>query len=86
MNTTAIRRELKRYIDAIPESNLEIVRPMLSFLAGNQAVNKTLAIETDLTAEEKAVIKAGRKERKEHPENFTPWATIKAGKSNRKRG
>ena len=37
-----------------------------------------IVIETNLTADEKAVIKAGRKERKEHPENFTPWATIKA--------
>jgi hypothetical protein len=78
MNATAIRRELKRYIDAIPESNLEIVRPMLSFLAGNQA-NEPLVVETNLTAEEKAVVKAGRKERKEHPENFTPWVTVKAG-------
>ena len=76
MNTTAVRRELKCYIDAIPESNLEIIRPMLSFLAGNQT--KTLVIETDLTVEEKAVIKAGRNERKEHPENFTPWAAVKA--------
>jgi hypothetical protein len=79
MNAITIRRELKRYIDAIPESNLGIVRPMLSFLAGNQA-NEPLVIETNLTADEKAVIKAGRKERKEHPENFTPWATIKGVK------
>jgi len=81
VNTTAntVRRELKHYIDVIPEPNLEIVRPMLSFLAGNQAMNEPLVIETNLTADEKAVIKAGRKERKEHPENFTPWATIKAG-------
>jgi len=81
LNTTAniVRRELKRYIDAIPEPNLEIVRPMLSFLAGNQAMNEPFAIETNLTADEKATIKAGRKERKEHPENFTPWATVKAG-------
>jgi hypothetical protein len=78
MNATTKRRELKRYIDAIPESNLDIIRPMLSFLAGNQA-NEQLVIETNLTADEKAVIKAGRKERKEHPENFTPWATVKAG-------
>jgi len=63
--------------DAIPECNLEIVRPMLSFLAGNQAINEPLVIETNLTPDEKAVIKAGRKERKEHPENFTPWATVK---------
>jgi len=74
MNTAAaVRRELKNYIDAIPEINLEIVRPMLSFLAGNEP----LIIETNLTAKEKAVIKAGRRERKEHPENFTPWTAIK---------
>jgi hypothetical protein len=77
MNTTAKRRELKRYIDEMPESNLEIVRPMLSFLAGNQA-NEPLVIEKNLTADEKAVIKAGRKERKERPESFTPWAAIKS--------
>ena len=78
MNTAiAVRRELKNYIDAIPESSLEIVRPMLSFLAGNQAANEPLVIETNLTAEEKAVIKAGREERKKHPENFTPWAEIR---------
>jgi len=80
MNAATIRRELKRYIDAIPENNLEIVRPMLSFLAGNQGKNEPLVIETNLTAAEKAIIKEGRKERKEHPENFTPWASIKAGK------
>ena len=78
MSATTIRRELKRYIDAIPESNLEIVRPMLSFLAGNQG--GPIAIETSLTAKEKAIINAGRKERKEHPENFTPWTAVKAGK------
>jgi len=78
MNAATIRRELKRYIDVIPESNLEIVRPMLSFLAGNQNVNYPLVIETNLTADEKAAVKAGRKERKEHPENFTSWASVKA--------
>lgn len=83
MNATLIRRELKRYIDAIPENNLEIVRPMLFFLAGNQA-NDPLVIETDLTAAEKVVVKAGRKERREHPENFTPWSTIKARMENKK--
>jgi len=84
MNTIAVRKELKRYIDVIPESNLEIVRPMLSFLAGKQALSNTVVIETNLTAEEKAIIKAGRKERKEHPENFTPWATVKTETIDRK--
>jgi len=48
---------------------------MFSFLAGSE--NETLIIETDLNADEKAVIKAGRKECKEHPENFTSWAVVK---------
>ena len=78
MNVTAVRRELKRYIDVIPENNLEIVRPMLSFLAGNQVVYESFVIEKKLTPDEKAVIRAGRKERAEHPENFTSWAAIKA--------
>ena len=76
MNTTAIRRELKHYIDVIPECNLKIVHPMLSFLAGT--ANNMFVIETNLDADEKAVIKAGRKERKKHPENFTSWASVKA--------
>ena len=81
MDAIAIRRELKKYIDKIPESNLEIVRPVLSFLAEKQ--DDRLVIETNLTTSEKAIIRAGRKERKEHPENFTPWATIKAESSNK---
>ena len=84
MNTITMRRELKRYIDSIPESNLEIVRPMLSFLAGNQQLNNLLVIETNLDADEKAVISAGRKERKEHPGNFTSWASVKAADSAKK--
>jgi len=67
----------------IPQRAIEFLEK-LSFLAGNQALNKTLVIETNLTTEEKAVIKAGRKERKEHPENFTPWATVRAEKNSRK--
>ncbi|MCL1993879.1 MAG: hypothetical protein FWG66_13125 [Spirochaetes bacterium] len=46
--------------------------------------SEALAIETDLTAEEKAVIKAGRKEREERPENFTPWVAVKTGENSRK--
>jgi hypothetical protein len=79
MNAVTVRRELKRYIDVIPESNLEIVRPVLSFLAKNQTVKEPLVVESNLTADEKQIIKAGRKERKEHPENFTAWKTIKSG-------
>jgi len=92
MNTAAaVRRELKKYIDVIPEGNLEIVRPILSFLAGNQSVYEPIVIvtepvvieaepiviETDMTVEDKPLssIKAGRKE---NPENFIPWTQIRA--------
>jgi hypothetical protein len=40
-------------------------------------VDKPLAIETNLTEAEKESITEGRKERKEHPENFTAWADVK---------
>jgi hypothetical protein len=76
---TAIRGELKGYIDTIPDYNLEVVRPILSFLAKTPAADDPLVIETDLTTEEKNIIAAGRKERKEHPENFTPWKKVRRG-------
>jgi hypothetical protein len=81
MNTTAtaIKGELKGYIDAIPDRDLEMVRPILSFLAGNPGADKPLVIETDLTDEEVAMIDEGRRNRKEHPENFTPWAKVRQG-------
>jgi len=55
--------QLQSYIETIPKNNLEIVRSMLLFLAGNHA--EQLVIETNLTADEKAVIKTGRKEQRE---------------------
>jgi hypothetical protein len=81
MNTTAtaIRGELKGYIDAISDRNLEMVRPILSFLAKNPATGEPFVIETDLTDEEAAIIDEGRRGREEHPENFTPWAKVRRG-------
>ena len=78
MKIITIRKELKQYIGAIPENNLEIIRPMLSFLASIKPSKDSLVIETNLTDKEKTIIKAGRKERKEYPESFTPWASVKS--------
>ncbi|GHV08605.1 hypothetical protein FACS189485_20300 [Spirochaetia bacterium] len=36
----------------------------------------TARIETDLTAEERAIIAAGEKEYREHPETFTPLSAL----------
>jgi hypothetical protein len=78
MNTTAtgIKGELKGYIDAIPDRNLEMVRPILSFLAGNPGTDKPLIIETDLTDEERAIIAEGGRMFEEHPETFVPLESI----------
>ena len=67
MNATiaAKRQELHCYIDAIPDRNLDLVIPLLSYLA-----DEPLIIETSLTGEERAVIAEGDKRFKEHPEDF----------------
>ena len=56
---SAIRKEIQDYIDIIPDSKLEALRPLLSVLADDSVV-----IETDLTEEERAIIAAGRDEYK----------------------
>jgi hypothetical protein len=72
---TAIRQELKSFIDVIPDHSLYALKPLLSVLAETES----LVIETDLTDEEIALIDEGRRNRKEHPENFTPWAKVRKG-------
>ena len=67
-----VRREIHNLIDNIPEKKLYALRPLLS----------VLAYEDDdiLSEEERILLENCRKERKEHPENFTPWAAVKAEK------
>ena len=77
MNTTAIRQELKGYIDALPEANLEAVRPILRSYTDGEADDQPLVYETDLTEEERALIAEGMKEYEEHPENFFDWEDVK---------
>jgi hypothetical protein len=63
LNNTA-KKQLKR-----------INEPYLSAIVA--AIDKPLVIETNLTKAEKESIAEGRKERKEHPENFTAWTDVK---------
>ena len=65
---TARRKRLINYIEAMPEHRLIVVEPILATFADEA----DFVIETDLTPEEIAIVQAGRKERKEHPENFVP--------------
>jgi len=66
-----VRQELHNYIDAIPERNLGLLRPLLSYFA-----DEPLIIETDLTDEERAVIAEGRRRYREHPEDFIPLESV----------
>jgi hypothetical protein len=72
MNVTAeTRQELHRFIDTLPDNSINALRPLFSLLADEQPV-----IETDLTAEEKAIIAKGRKQYREHPETFVRLSSI----------
>ena len=54
-----LRKEVLECIDKIPDSKLEALRPILRLLTNDAAV-----IETDLTEEEKAIIRERREEYK----------------------
>ena len=54
---TALRKEVLNYINELPDSKLEALRPILTLL-----VDETVRIETDLTDEEKDIIAKGRAE------------------------
>ena len=56
---TAIRKEIVEYINNLSESKLEALKPLLLLL-----LDETICVETDLSEEEKAIIKAGREEYK----------------------
>ena len=60
---SAIRQEILEYINELPDIKLEAIKPILAILVDNN-----ITIETDLTDEEKDVIKRGRKEYEK--ENF----------------
>ncbi|MDR3276311.1 MAG: hypothetical protein LBT11_03715 [Treponema sp.] len=73
MNAIAVtRQELHRFIDTLPDNSISALRPLFSLLVDEQPV-----IETDLTAEEKAIIAQGRKQRREHPETFVRLNSIR---------
>jgi len=72
MTQTVTRQQLHDYIDVMPDYGLPLIEPILAHFA-----DEPLIIETNLTAEEKAEVVRGRKERREHPEGFTSWAEVR---------
>ena len=70
METVATREKLHTFIDEIPDYCLSSVEPLLSYLAGGPI------LETNLTDEEKQLVQKGRKQYKEHPEDFVPLENL----------
>ena len=56
---SALQREITQFIKIMPDSQLQVLKPLLEFLTGNDFV-----IETDLTPEERVIIAKGREEYK----------------------
>jgi hypothetical protein len=72
---TAIRQEIQGYINELRDEDLRtVLRPLcLRLLYGRKPIpdiDEPLAIETDLTDEEKAIVAQGKRERAEHPESY----------------
>ena len=66
-----VRQELHAYLDILPEAKLNVLKPLLSFLAYDMPEDKII-IETDLTDEERAIIAQGMEEYARNPASFIP--------------
>jgi hypothetical protein len=71
MTAAVLRKELKGYIEAMPERNLYVLKPLLSTLA-----MPPYTVETDLTDEEIAMIDEGMAEYRANPASFVPLESI----------
>ena len=74
MADSALRKQIYDYIDSMSERNLRALKPLLSVLAETPLYT----VETDLSAEEIALIDEGMKEYRENPERFVPLENLKA--------
>jgi hypothetical protein len=67
MTATVLRKELQGYIETMPERSLYALKPLLTVLS-----EPLYALETDLTAEEIAMIDEGMAEYRANPSSFVP--------------
>ena len=68
---TAMLQEIYAYIDDMPESKLEALRQFLRAF-----IDEPLIIETDLTDEEREIVRRSREHYRAHPEDFIPLEDI----------
>ena len=71
MTAAVLRQEIHSYVDTLSERSLYALRPLLSVLA-----KPLYTIETDLTAEEIAMIDEGMTEYRIDPSSFIPLENI----------
>ena len=71
MTTVALKKELHGYIDSMPERSLSALKPLMLVLA-----QPLYSIETDLTADEIAMIDEGMAEYRANPSSFIPLENI----------
>ena len=67
MTATVLRKELQGYIETMPERSLYALKPLLTVLS-----QPLYALETDLAAEEIAMIDEGMAEYRANPSSFVP--------------
>ena len=71
MTAAVLRNELKGYIETMPERSLYALKPLLSVLC-----KPFYTIETDLTADEIAMIDEGMAEYRKNPSSFVPLDSV----------
>ena len=81
--TTALRQELHNFIDTLPERKLSALKPLLSILTEEEypigiedIPESEIAIETDLSDEERAIVTRGVTRYHEHPEEFVTLDSV----------
>ena len=72
MKTANLRKKLKDYIETMPEHNLYALKPLLKQLS-----EPLYIVETDLSAEEIAMIDERMKDYETNPERWVPLKDIK---------
>ena len=70
--TATMRQEIQSFIECVPDEKIPTLRSLVEFLA-----DEPLIIETDLTDEEKRIIKRDAARFKTHPEEFVSWKKLK---------
>lgn len=68
--SVAVIQELHELLDTLPERSLYALKPLITLLSEEPV------IETDLTAEERALIEEGMQEYKRDPSSFTTLESL----------